>query len=401
MDETRFDHFFSDKLQDTQDFVFREDDWEELSGRLAMQQDQRQKRGWIVWFLLGALLLLLGISLWQSHIVQLKQLEIQNAQQQIQNLEIQLQNAILAPCDTIYQTVIQEKPILISSKDNRQSNANPQQSKTAIPAIAALEKRLTAKSLESTNRSTNTIKTERIFTPNKSLVGLGLAPIKSLSVLPYPLSFPEIAIWPSDEKSNAKKRNATVSRWQLGPGLGLNRLACTDCSQSFHANIGLEARYRLNSRVQLEARYQFHRYESNFGSLGAKNIAIQDDLGSQYYIQIAELNSQASFFQFSLGLQYQLPQQFFLGFDVSLYHHLQRSNQYHINPSYGGQPDFTKSYNRPSARLDRYEVNVGRNFKFGSKVQIPLSLYYQRNGRWQRSALPALLGLRIGILYQI
>jgi len=60
MDNKDFDKIFSNKLEETQSFEFRESDWAEVSERL--QQPKRKKRGGYWFWMLGAACLVLGLS---------------------------------------------------------------------------------------------------------------------------------------------------------------------------------------------------------------------------------------------------------------------------------------------------------------------------------------------------
>lgn len=115
MDNQEFDQIFSGRLQEEQDFDFRESDWKEIAPVLAA----RQRRGlaWWSWLLMGllvfALLIIYGLATELTEAKeQVTNLQVESKFSQIEKVDTVFNKITITTYDTIVKTIFKENVVL-------------------------------------------------------------------------------------------------------------------------------------------------------------------------------------------------------------------------------------------------------------------------------------------------
>ena len=148
MDDQQLERLMGDQLRETQEFDFREEDWEALAPRL-----KRRRLPFIFWLVLAGLLFT-GLSLFGGYYYkqhQYTQKELEKTQQALDNLtseETIIQNRTTVEIiDTVYKTVVVEQNLYTQIDTKEQGSAlktktifNDEVSSQSVLKLAAEEK---------------------------------------------------------------------------------------------------------------------------------------------------------------------------------------------------------------------------------------------------------------------
>ena len=190
-----------------------------------------------------------------------------------------------------------------------------------------------------------------------------------------------------------------------------------DFAGSRHTSLGVAVNYRLNNKWKLNAGYEHYwlRYQS--GSLNRQDLSVAvptADFSDKYFeVQSTESADQSAnalyvqsnqrSHQLRLGVQFELPKQFYLGTTLignflgkqqEVFTRTEVNNNIVLEPA-----NESAAFKNKGFEVKRVEGSFGRYFKIGKKSEVPVDLFYQQNLKKRGVIIPSLAGFRVGVNY--
>ena len=458
MDNKDFDEMFSNKLQETQSFEFRESDWEEVSERI--KQPKRKKRAGIWFWMLAAACLLLGLAtaylaidlndtkreLAEVQASILSQSSVNStsssAEKTIDIAIDKLERSDQTRSENVLKEILDKEDQAIAKSEKIIENNFPSPTNNSIVSITTnSNNKLSPNLLEPTNKKTNSgelssstdneiktgIATELNSDIETSIVSdlTTAAEITQLSAFPLEIETKEIDFKPSPLTPKTKKESKQRSRLGITAAWALPEKLIESNSENSSIkrkafDLGLNYSFDITKRINTWAAVSFHTTTYKTENLDRADRASLLEFGDLVLIDNnsvpvgqgaseaeSDVTAKQNVLRYSLGANYTFLQKTRWG----LYSGLSAQAQTKINNKIfiGGNDDGalvedsfeSNSQGKKEAfRLHAFVAQVGCHFDISKKLSWQFEAYSQLKLAPKSNRIYEPFGLRTIVSYR-
>ncbi len=404
MAESKHPKGLGDKLRETQEFDFRENDWGELANRLAIDRAAATPgRRWGRYVMMGLLLLLLGLLLWQNVLLHNNEDQLEQLHGQIDGLHAQLRAATaVTPCDTVYLPV-------------RPAVALPSLPTPALtpvrrpsPPIARVAEPKPTDPLPLTggtvDRPSPSVRFGALLPTFEAPSGgwslLAQSPLPSETKTPIDsLASAELPRRIPGPLKDLLSSGYSIPRpWEIGLTASWKRAACRTCQPASNVDFGVQLSYRAHRWVKLRLRYDVHNFREVYeGDHSAVPFVLSQSLESEE-LRFQRVAVQTRFSQIALGASLRLPFEIEVGGALLFHHRLTREGSLTVFTPLNERRTAPEQSIQNGLTFENGEIYLGKSFGIKPRWRIPIEVFYR--GRLRNASdhtLPPMWGLRTGL----
>ena len=430
MDEKELENIFNKRLQKTQEFEFREEDWTDLATKMSSKKLNAEKR--IIWFLGGLIFLLIlflsGLYLKYEHTKK----QLQSSQETIVALE--QQNTILSKeqsinkTDTIYKTIITDKSIPNKKTIQSAPNRGKLVEKTTDASILTIE---FVDTLPDQHSIVDIERTKTKFSADTSLGdSLKYDPVAIPTLeanapeslrkrrLPHALLDKENALEETAEKKSTKRQVTSVLLGiKGGVESAINHSSLVqnnsylvngrpiEVFQKRSWNLGLATEITPIKKITIGAGIRFENLAYSISQIDSTWTAAYGALEA-YGLDLFQASLQEQALRYNLDLKYKIGQKSnlhpFIGLRAEASTRLNRRLTYDFSYPYGaGREVLVRSSNELAWNIDYLSPIAGVNIGLTEAWLLQFEAIYFAAKRKRIDRIDKRYGFNLGIFYQM